>query len=151
MDNVIVFLDEAAYALAALPPLLAAGSARAPVRWIVVGCAPRVTHHVSKWVTHSARQNWRGKWADKVFAQVLPVLQGPGDEVVTQIANGPLCDLTEALMRQYGAARVLDARRPRPGNMLQPLTRQPLAQGQAQSLWAHAAMIAGSGMLLAMD
>jgi hypothetical protein len=151
MDNVIVYLDEAAYALAALPPLLAAGPARAPVRWIVVGCAPRVTHHVSKWVTHSARQNWRGKWADKVFAQVLPVLQGPGDEVVTQIAGGPLCDLTEALMRQYGEARLLDARRPKPGNMLQPLTRQPLAQGQGQSLWAHAAMLAGSGMLLAMD
>jgi hypothetical protein len=82
---------------------------------------------------------------------VLPVLQGPGDEVVTQIASGPLCDLTEALMRQYGEARLLDARRPKPGNMLQPLTRQPLAQGQGQSLWAHAAMLAGSGMLLAMD
>ncbi|MGQ2978781.1 MAG: hypothetical protein ACT6Q9_03690 [Polaromonas sp.] len=149
MDNMIVYLDEAAHALAILPSLLPAGQVRGPVRWIVVGCAPRVTHHVSKWVTHSARKNWRDKWADKVFAQVLPVLQGPGDEVVTQIASGPLCDLTDALMRQYGPGRVLDARRPKLGNALQPVTRQPAAQGQ--SLWACAAMMAGSGMLLAMD
>lgn len=149
MDNMIVYLDEAAHALAMLPALLPAGQVRPPVRWIVVGCAPRVTHHVSKWVTHSARQNWRGKWADKVFSQVIPLLQAPGDEVVTQIASGPLCDLTDALMSQYGAGRVLDARRPKLGNTLQPVTRQPVAQGP--SLWACAAMMAGSGMLLAVD
>ena len=149
MDNVIVYLDEAACALAMLAPVLPADQARTPIRWIVVGCAPRVTHHVSKWVTHSARQNWRGKWADKVFSQVLPLLQRPGDEVVTQIASGPLCDLTDALMTQYGAGRVLDVRRPKPGNALQPVTRQPAAQGQ--SLWTLAAMMAGSGMLLAAD
>lgn len=149
MDNVIVYVDEAACALAILPALLPASQGRAPIRWIVVGCAPRVTHHVSKWVTHSARQNWRSKWADKVFSQVLPLLQGHGDEVVTQIASGPLCDLTDALMTQYGAGRVLDARRPRPGNALQPVMRQPAAQGH--SLLAYVAMVAGSGMLLAAD
>lgn len=149
MDNVIVYLDEAAYALAALPSMLPADQVRTPIRWIVVGCAPRVTHHVSKWVTHSARQNWRSKWADKLFSQVLPLLQGPGDEVVTQIASGPLCDLTDALMTQYGAGRVLDARRPKPGNTLQPVLRQPAAQGQG--LLGYAAMVAGSGMLLAAD
>jgi len=149
MDNVIVYVDEAASALAILPAVLPASHGRAPVRWIVVGCAPRVTHHVSKWVTHSARQNWRSKWADKVFSQVLPLLQGPGDEVVTQIASGPLCDLTDALMTQYGAGRVLDARRPKPGNTLQPVMRQPAAQGHG--LLGYAAMVAGSGWLLAAD
>ena len=149
MDNVIVYVDEAACALATLPSVLPASAGRAPIRWIVVGCAPRVTHHVSKWVTHSARQNWRDKWADKVFSQVIPVLQAPGDEVVTRIASGPLCDLTDALRSEYGAGRVLDARRPRLGSTLQPVTRQPAAQGQ--SLWACAAMMAGSGMLLAVD
>lgn len=149
MNNVIVYVDEAAHALAILPSMLPAGQGRAPVRWILVGCAPRVTHHVSKWVTHSARQNWRSKWADKAFSQVLPLLQAPGDEVVTQIASGPLCDLTDALISQYGAGRVLDARRPRFGNALQPVTRQPAAQGQG--LLGYAAMVASSGMLLAAD
>lgn len=149
MDNVIVYLDEAAYALTVLPSMLPAAQPRAPIRWIVVGCAPRVTHHVSKWVTHSARQNWRGKWADKVFSQLLPALQGPGDEVVSQVASGPLCDLTEVLMRQYGSARVLDARRPKLGNALQPVIRPTAVQGP--SLGACALMMAGSGMLLAVD
>ncbi len=149
MHTMIVYLDEAAHALTVLPSLLPPADARLPVRWIVVGCAPRVTHHVSKWVTHSARQNWRGKWADKVFSQVLPVLQRSGDEVVTQIASGPLCDLTDALRVQYGPAHVVDVRRPKPGNALQPVTRQPVAQGQ--SLWAWATMVAGSGLLLTVD
>ncbi len=52
-------------------------------------------------------------------------------------------------MSQYGAGRVLDARRPKLGNALQPVTRQPAAQGP--SVWACAAMMAGSGMLLAVD
>ena len=149
MDNMIVYLDETAHALAILPSMLPAAHSRSPVRWIVVGCAPRVTHHVSKWVTHSARQSWRNKWADKVFSQVLPLLRSPGDEVVTQIASGPLCDLTDALIGQYGAGRVLDARRPKAGNALQPVTRQPAVQ--AQPLWAWATMMAGSGVLLAVE
>jgi hypothetical protein len=149
MNTMIVYLDDAAHALATLPSMLPAGELRSPVRWVLVGCAPRVTHHVSKWVTHSARQHWRSKWADKVFSQVLPLLQGPGDEVATQIATGPLCDLTDALMTQHGSAQVLDARRPKPGNELQPVTRQP--GSQKQSLWACAAMMTGSGMLLAVD
>jgi hypothetical protein len=149
MDNVIVYIDEAAYALTMLAPMLPASQARSPIRWIVVGCAPRVTHHVSKWVTHSARQNWRSKWADKVFSQFVPRLQGPGDSVVTQVASGPLCDLTDALMAQYGASRVLDARRPKVGNEFQPVTRQHTPE--VRSLWSYAAMMAGTGMLLAAD
>lgn len=149
MDNMIVYLDEAAYALTVLPSMLPAGQVRHPIRWIVVGCAPRVTHHVSKWVTHSARQKWRSKWAEKVFSQVLPLLQGPGDAVVTQIASGPLCDLTDLLMTQYGAGRVFDARRPKSGNALQPVLHGPTPYGQG--LLTYATMMAGTGMLLGMD
>lgn len=149
MDNMIVYIDEAAYALKMLTPMLPSDAARTPTRWIVVGCAPRVTHHVSKWVTNSARQSWRGKWAEKVFAQVVPLLQGPGDAVITQVASGPLCDLTDALMTQYGSGRVLDARRPKLGQDLQPVTRhQPQ---EMQGVWSYAAVVAGTGMLLAVD
>lgn len=149
MDNMIVYIDEAAYALKMLTPMLPSGQARAPTRWIVVGCAPRITHNASKWVTNSARQSWRGKWAEKVFAQVVPLLQGPGDSVITQVARGPLCDLTEALFAQYGAARVLDARRPKLGQDLQPVTRQQ--PQEHQGVWGYAAVVAGAGVLLAAD
>jgi hypothetical protein len=149
MDTMIVYIDEAAYAMKMLTPMLSTGQARSPTRWIVVGCAPRVTHHVSKWVTNSARQSWRGKWAEKVFSQVVPLLQGPGDSVVTQVASGPLCDLTDSLMAQYGSARVLDARRPKLGQDLQPVTHQQ--PQEAQGVWSYAAVVAGTGMLFAVD
>ncbi len=41
MDTIIVYVDEASYALRMLPPLLAVGQARAPTRWIVLACAVR--------------------------------------------------------------------------------------------------------------
>ena len=126
MTNVIVYLDEAAYAMRILTPLLASGETRTPTRWIVVGCAPRITHSASKWVTNSARQSWRGKWAEKVFAQIVPLLKGPSDVVITQVASGPLSDLTDALVAQYGLARVLDARRPKLGQPLHPVDPQPV-------------------------
>ena len=56
MENIIVYVDDAAYAMQMLQGMRADGAARNPTRWIVVGCAPRVTHRVSKWVTHSARE-----------------------------------------------------------------------------------------------
>ena len=57
MDNIIVYVDDAAYALQMLQPMCPANSVRSPARWIVVGCAPRVTNHASKWVTNSARDS----------------------------------------------------------------------------------------------
>jgi hypothetical protein len=149
MDNIIVYVDDAAYAKQLLQPMLTPGDARSPTRWIVVGCAPRVTHHVSKWVTHSARQSWRGKWADKVFSQLTPLLQQDGDSVLTQLAENHLCGQTEALVKTYGVARVLDARRPRFGQDLQPVTT---TQAQAHhGVLGYAAALAGAGLLVATD
>lgn len=122
MDNLIVYVDDASYALQILQPMLPAGQSQGPTRWIVVGCAPRVTHHVSKFVTHSARDGWRRRWSEKVFGQVVPTLQRQGDEVVTLLAQTNLCTQTEMLIKTYGAARVLDARRPRFGQDPQPVT-----------------------------
>ena len=149
MDNIIVYIDDAAYALQMLQPMLSAGDSRSPTRWTVVGCAPRVTHHASKWVTHSARESWRGKWAEKVFAQVVPLLQQEGDTVMTQLAQSSLCSQTEALIKKHGAARVLDARRPKFGQDLQPVTA---AQAQeSHAVLGYAAALAGAGLLVATD
>ena len=149
MDNIIVYVDDAAYAKQLLQPMLTLGDARSPTRWIVVGCAPRVTHHVSKWVTHSARQSWRGKWADKVFSQLTLLLQQDGDSVVTQLAQSHLCDQTESLAKTYGVARVLDARRPKFGQDLQPVT--PTQAQQHHGVLGYAAALASAGLLVATD
>ncbi len=126
MENIIVYVDDAAYALHMLQPMLQAASpaagATGPTRWIVVGCAPRVTRRVSKWVTRSARESWRDKWAEKVFAQLTPLLQTDGNTVISQLAQTTLSTQTEALIREHGVARVLDARRPKFGQDLQPVT-----------------------------
>lgn len=145
MDTTIVYVDEAAHALGMLAPLLQSGQAHTPTRWIVVGCAPRITHRVSKWVTHSARENWRGKWAEKVFDQIVPLLGACGDPVITQLACGPLDEFTAALRARHGAGRLVDARRPRPG------TPPGLPPGEPQGVWSFAATLAGSGLLLTAD
>lgn len=113
MDRVIVYVDDAAYAQQVLAPLFAR-SATAQTQWVLVACAPRMTHRISKWVSHSARENWRAKWADKLFAQILPALRAPASSVTTVVAKGPLVELTEQLQAaQPSAAQVVDARRPK--------------------------------------
>jgi hypothetical protein len=99
----------------------AQGAGRA-THWVVVACAPRMTHRISKWVSHSARENWRAKWADKLFDQIVPGSAGPGDLVTTVLAKGPLTELTQKLKAEHGTSRVLDARRPKLGQPSPPVT-----------------------------
>ena len=99
MDKVIVYLDDPAYAR----QHMAGGGA--PTHWVLVACAPRMTHRISKWVSHSARENWRAKWADKLFDQVVPALRARGDDVTPILARGPLPELTRTLMAEHGTHR----------------------------------------------
>lgn len=108
MDKVIVILDDPAYAHRQMPP-----GDGAPVHWVLVACAPRMTHRISKWVSHSARENWRNKWAGRLFEQVVPPLEARGDQVTPVLARGPLPELTRALMAEHGTAQVIDVRRPK--------------------------------------
>lgn len=151
MDNLIVYIDDAAYALQLLQPMLTTNNgSQPPTRWILVGCAPRLTHHSSKWVTQNARQSWRGKWADKVFSQLVPVLQKEGDTVLTQLAQATLRTQTESLVKVHGAARVLDARRPKFGQDLQPVSASQ-AQQRHGGVLGYAVALAGAGLLVATD
>ncbi len=114
MDKVIVYVDDAAHARQILQPLATQAAGAAPTHWILVACAPRMTHRISKWVSHSARENWRAKWADKLFAQVLPWLEASGATVTTVLAKGPLPDLLAQLQAEHGGVgQVVDARRPK--------------------------------------
>ena len=107
MEKVIVYLDDPTYARQRMP------DDGGPTHWLLVACAPRMTHRISKWVSHSARENWRAKWADKLFGQVVPTLQARGDTVTAILARGPLPELTRSLMAEHGTERVLDVRRPK--------------------------------------
>ena len=151
MDKIIVYLDDAQYAHKQLTPLT--GGAPAPqghhvtTHWVLVACAPRMTRRISKWVSHSAREAWRAKWAEKAFDQIVPQLRAQGDEVTTVVAKGPLPALTHKLTAEHGASRVLDARRPKFGQQLPPVTEdQPRGDGS----WEVPGAVVGMGALLVL-
>jgi hypothetical protein len=118
MDTFIVYLDEADFAKQQLTPLL---SSDAPAHWILVACAPRMSRRIGKWLSHSARESWRAKWADKVFGQIVPLLRQRGDRVEYLVADMPLPELTQRLRVQWHSARIVDARRPKFGQVMEPV------------------------------
>ncbi len=148
MEKTILYVDDAAYARDFMARHSAdAASSQAPRHWVLVACAPRMTHRISKWVSHSARENWRGKWMAKVEDQLVPLLEAGGNEVTTVLAKGPLTDLTQQLRLTHGAADVIDARRPKIGVDL-----EPVAPGvtPASSGWAVPGAVVSMGALLIM-
>jgi hypothetical protein len=151
MDKIIVYLDDAAYAQQQLAPLQAGNApqgAGATTHWILVACAPRMTQHISKWVSHSARQNWRAKWAENLFQGVVPQLREAGDEVTTLLAKGSLPALSQQLAAQHQGARVVDARRPKFGQQLPPVTAgQRTDDGRG---WEVPGAVAGMGAMLVL-
>ena len=126
METIILFVDDAAYARDQLRLHVPTDPAPSgEVHWVLVACAPRMTHRISKWVSHSARENWRAKWFAKTQEQLLPLLSQAGSQVSPVLAKGPLSELTRELKLRHGAAAtVVDARRPKVGVALEPLAPQ---------------------------
>lgn len=146
MDNIIVYMDDVEHALHQLAPMT--GKANAPAQWILVACPPRMTRHINKWVHHAARNQWRQKWAAKLFDRLLSELDFGEGKVVRAIAQGPLVDMTRELQVQYGVARVLDTRRPKFGHDMTPVTAdQP---SEHESRWAVPGAVAGMGAFLVL-
>ncbi len=148
METLIVYLDDVDYAQHMLSPLLAAGT---PTRWILVACAPRMSRRIGKWLSHSARENWRGKWCDRLFAQVTALLQSHGgvhDEREYVVAKGPLLELTQQLRSQWGAARVVDARRPKFGQNMESVT--PEQPHSSAARWQVSGAVGTLGTVLAL-
>lgn len=107
MDKIVAFVDDAAQALQVLRPLDRPG-----VQWLLVGCAPKLTHRVSRWVTHSQREQWRRRWAEQLFAELRPRL--PAGRVETLLARQPLDEVVHQLRLRHGRAlRLVDARQAR--------------------------------------
>jgi hypothetical protein len=153
METIIVILDEVGYALQLLAPMVGATPARRLGRthWVLVACPPRMTRHIGRWVSRSARDSWRAEWAEQALARIAPALLQRGDKVTPVVGTGVLVELTGRLLEEHVACRVLDARRPKFGQQLQPATRgQP---ERAEVRWEVPGAVAGMGafLLLAAD
>jgi hypothetical protein len=147
MDNIIVYLDDATWALQQLAPMTTGASA-SRTHWVLVACPPRMTRHISKWVNHAAREQWRDKWSAKLLEPVVADLRQRGHEVSKVIAKGPLPALTQQLTREHRATHVLDARRPKFGQDLAPVCAdQPASQ---EGRWQVPGAIIGMGAMLVL-
>jgi hypothetical protein len=145
MEKIIVYLDDAAYARHQLAPMRGRQLA---THWILVACPPRMTRRISKWVSHSARESWRAKWAESLFESIAPELRASGDTVTPLVASGPLPQLTARLCAQHSASRVLDARRPKFGQVLPPVTQGQPAGSDGR--WEVPGALVGMGALLVL-
>jgi len=126
METIIVYVDDADYARRLLQ-----ATAQAPqtarAHWVLVACAPRITHRVSKFVSNRSRENWRNKWADRLFQDCVPMLQDRGVQVSTVLARGPLPELLASLQAEYGGqAQVIDMRRPKMQEHEAQVAQQPV-------------------------
>jgi hypothetical protein len=147
MEKIILYVDDAAYAREYLAGMAAdAGVRDDPRHWVLVGCAPRVTHRINKWVSHSARENWRNKWFGKLQEQLMPALRIEGNQITPLLAKGPLSEITRRLRLEFGTVRVIDARRPKAGLDLEPLA--PDAAPPRNSGRALPGVLLGLGTLL---
>ena len=151
MEKIIVYINDAAHAKAQIAPMTCqgpAGSAAQRTHWILVACAPRMSQHVSKWLTYSARENFRTKWSESLFAEIKPMLATGQDTVDALVARQPLLNMTETLLRQHGPARVMDARLALAGQTLPPVTaNQPEME---PSHWAMPSAMVGLGAVMAL-
>ena len=156
METIILFVDDAAHAREQLRQPTAGAPAQAmpsgAVHWVLVACAPRMTHRISKWVSHSARENWRAKWFARTQEQLLPLLAQGGNQVTALLAKGPLTEMTREIRLRHGAGcAVLDARRPKVGGEM-----EPLAPAQAQPAttpapgWKPPGTLGGLGALFVL-
>jgi hypothetical protein len=110
-SHIIVYVDDVDHAAQVLKGTL--GAPDKDMHWTLVACAPRMTQRVSKWASHGSREKWRSKWASRLFADLSAVIE-PGLGTVRQVvAREPLPELAAQLQAQYGAARIIDARKPK--------------------------------------
>ena len=126
METIAVFANDVAAARHILQPML---RGEGPTHWVLVACPPTLTRHIGRWVSHTARQQWRQRWAAELFAALAPDLRGQAGSVVeTLVANRPLVDVSARLRARLPQLRRLDARPPRIGRIDEPISSsQPAA------------------------
>lgn len=127
MPVIALFIDDVPTARTQLEAIRESGLETTVV---LVACAPRLTHRIGKWLTHSSREQWRTKWSNQLFSELQPAWgDGARLHVQTMIAKGPLNTLLSRLRLRWGSElQVLDARRPRLAHIAEPLNAPPAAE-----------------------
>lgn len=162
-ERIIVYIDDAEYAHEQIAPLrstdasgpaagvvpLAGDEAPRTTHWILVACPPHLPGGTGKWVTHEALEGWRRDWAGQLFDEVRPLFDPSTEKLTHVLATGELTQLTERLKAEHGPARVLDARQPKFGVDLAPVSAGQKTRSQAWK-WQIPAALAGLGALLAL-
>jgi hypothetical protein len=146
MEKIAAFVDDAAHALRVLQPL-----AHPDTHWLLVGCAPKLTHRVSKWVAHSSREQWRARWAAQLFEELRPKLVGA--RVDTLVARRPLPEVAQQLQLRHGRGlRMIDARRPRMGHAHEALPADLVEATPMQDRWTvPIALTSGLSLVLTLS
>jgi hypothetical protein len=148
MQSIIVYVDNAEWALHELAAM-ACGEGAVTLRWVLVACPPRLSQRIGKWTSHAARESWRERWSGELFKRIEPALLKRGHRVVRVIAKGPLTKVTAQLLHEHAAVHVLDARRPKFGEALQPVTPEQAAQAPERR-WELPAAVIGLGAALTL-
>lgn len=134
METFIVYIDDKQYALQQVIPMLPAnGQTPQAANWVLIGCPPRLNRHTGRWLTHTAQKKWRQEWTEEATSELAHKLEGNGNSILVRVAHGSLTELTKQIRGEVGAARVIDARRPKLAVNLDPVT---LEQPQEKSNWA---------------
>ena len=147
MEKIAVFVNDVACARHILQPML---ESDAPTHWVLVACPPTLTRHIGRWVSHSAREQWRERWAAELFSALETELRArSGSAVETLIAKRPLAEVSARLLARMPHLRMLDARQPRVGRIDEPISAQQPAQA-ANGWAAPAAATAGLSLMLTL-
>jgi len=148
METIAVFVNDAAHARQLLQPMLDSAT---PVHWVIVACPPTLTRHIGRYVSKSARRQWRERWAQCVWTQLEPALKAcAGSVVERQVAHRPLADVSTRLIARLPGLRMLDARRPRLGADDEPVTARQMTPEGVSRWAAPMAVAAGMSAVLAM-
>lgn len=147
METIIALVDDADHALRCMSAQV---SETTQVRWVIVACAPRMTRRIGKWVSHSARENWRNKWAQRLYDQLLPRMHGDA-QWITLIAKEPLPELLAKLNAEFGPVRVVDARRPKGALPLQVMAPEhPEVKARPLPPWQTPGLVLAFSLMLAL-
>lgn len=133
METFIVYIDDKQYALQQVIPMLPANEQTPQAaNWVLIGCPPRLNRHTGRWLTHTAQKKWRQEWTQEATSELTQKLESGGNTVSVRVAHGALTELTKQIKGEVGAARVIDARRPKLSVNLDPVTSD---QPQEKSNW----------------
>lgn len=132
METYIVYINDGDFARRQIVAFI---EGRSPDRWVLVGCPPRLPRHSGRFLSQPALKRWRADWTRDSLKDIIAILTSRGHEVSTRVAHVPLITFTRQLRGELGPnVRLLDARRPRSGAALEPVTvDQP---GERPDAWS---------------